>query len=315
MLEGDKFLIVDVGGTKALLFLVKYTEGKPEKIKRKKFLCADYSCLEKIIGEFLDQEKGVKYAVIGAAGSVQEGRCFLTNHSWMVEEKQLEKAFEFKKVCIVNDVELVGYGLSDLSKEDLLVLQKGEAQTSRIKSILSVGTGLGEGIVVGKTPLATEGGHCDFASTTEEEVKFFKWMQTRSGHVSYERVLSGEGIQNIYEFYTGKRNLTAGEIFKTLEGNKTADFFLKVLAKEAANLALKTLSLGGVFLTGGVLEKNFLLLQRESFIHAFLDKGRFDFLLKKIQIALIKGDSATLFGGLNVLLAAKETSSLKTKRC
>jgi glucokinase len=302
MLEGDKFLIADVGGTKALLFLVKYSGGCPLELRKKRFLCADYNSLEEIIVDFLGDEKGVSCAVIGAAGAAENGRCFLTNLSWCLDEKEIEKTLQIKKVLIVNDVELLGRGISSLSKDDLIILQKGGDVKSEVKSIISVGTGLGEGIIAGRKVLPTEGGHCDLAVWTEEEISFLKWMKERHGHVSYERVLSGEGIQNVYEYFTGKRDLLPQEIFREMEDNKTASFFLKVLGKETANLVLKSLSLGGVYLTGGVLEKNFLLLQREDFINAFLSKGRFSSLLKKVQVALIKGDKSVLFGGMEVLI-------------
>ena len=302
MVEGDKFLIADVGGTKALLFLVKYIEGRPLKLRKKRFLCADYHSLQEIILDFLGDEKEVRYAAIGAAGAVERGKCFLTNLSWTLDEKEVEKCFQMKKVCLVNDVELLGGGLCSLTKEDLIILQKGESTLSGVKSIISVGTGLGEGMVFEGRGVATEGGHCDLAVWSDEEISFLKWMRQRHSHVSYERVLSGEGIQNIYEYFTGKKDLLPEKIFKQIEGNKTASFFLRILAKETANLVLKSLSLGGVYLTGGVLEKNFLLLQREEFIQDFLDKGRFSSLLKKVQVALIKGDNGVLFGGLKVLL-------------
>ena len=301
MEEGDIFLIADVGGTKALLFLVRYEKTGPKKIRKELFLCKNYTSLDEIVAEFLQDEKEVCYAVIGVAGAVTGGRCSLTNLSWHVDEKKIEELFCMKKVVLVNDVELLGSGLEGVSKSDLLILQKGKEKKGAVKSLLSVGTGLGEGVVLPDRVLPTEGGHCDFAPTSEEGIEFLSWAQERFGHVSYERVLSGAGIVSVYEFFTKKRNLSPEEIFAEEGGNKAVSFFLNVLGNEAANLVLRSLSLGGIYLSGGVLEKNELLLQREDLLDAFYEKGRFKCLLRDVQVSLITGNSATLFGGWKML--------------
>ena len=169
-----------------------------------------------------------------------------------------------------------------------------------MKILLSVGTGLGEAIIVGDKVLPSEGGHEDFAANTEEEIGFLCFMKQSLSHVSYERVLSGEGIKNVYEYFSKKRDLTSGEIFA--KDKRVVDFFMQTLGREAGNLALKTLSFGGVYLTGGILKKNRDFLTNLKLLEGFRSKGRVSEILHKIPIYLIKDEKALLFGGLKVLL-------------
>lgn len=301
MQQGKRFIVADVGGTKVLLYLIEIQEINLKVVEKKKFYCKNFSSFEEILHSFGQTAEAL---VIGAAGVIKDERCTLTNLSWVLDSVKIKQEFSFQKVKIVNDVELAARGVPFLEEKDLLVLQKGRERKGSPKSILSVGTGLGEGIIIGEDAFATEGGHCDFAAKTVEEFSFLQKMQQKYGHVSFERVLSGGGIEDIYEFFTGKQK-KASEIFAGKDGLKTVAFFLKNLGREGSNLALKTLSLGGLYLTGGVLEKNFLALQRDEFLDGFLEKGRFTKMLQSIPVSLIRSDRA-LLEGAKVLLMEKE---------
>jgi glucokinase len=308
MEEGEKFIIADVGATKVLLFLARYETNEAVIIKQKEYSSLQYDSLENILSEFLEGEKGVYKAVIAIAGVIKDRKCLPTNLSWVVDANHIEKKFSFSKLILINDIELVGYSLSMLKKEDLLTLQKGGGAASKVKTVISVGTGLGEVIVDGDRVLPSEGGHADFASNTEEEIAFLQFMKRRHDHVSYERVLSGEGLVNVYEFFSERRDITAEEIVRGggIESEQTLAFFLQTLGKEAGNLALKALSYGGVYLYGGVCQKNPLLLQREEFLLGFCNKGRFSGLLNEMPVYLIKTEKAALYGGLNLLLKRRQ---------
>ena len=303
MREGDRFLVADVGATKTLLFLARYEKGGPKLEKKEEYLCKDFSSLEEIMNTFLEKEKDVNNAVIGAPGPVEKNRCSLTNLSWVIETKEVKKRCCIENVMLVNDLELLGYGISSLEDEDVVPLQKGEQKKDGVKIVLSVGTGLGEAIIVGEKVLATEGGHEDFAATSDEEIAFLQFMKTSLSHVSYERILSGEGVKNVYEFFSKKRDLDPEDIFveQTPSCKQAVEFFLQTLGKEAGNLALKTLPHGGVYLSGGVLKKNALVLQKPEFLEGFCFKGRFSDLLKTFPVYLIKNDAPLIHGGLKAL--------------
>ncbi len=311
MEEGEKFIIADVGATKVLLFLARYETNEAVIIKQKEYSSLKYDSIEGVLSVFLESEKNIFQAVIAIAGAVKDRKCLPTNLSWVVDADHIEKKFSFSRVVLINDIELIGHSLSMLKKDDLLILQKGVESASKVKTVISVGTGLGEVIVDGDKILPSEGGHTDFASNTEEEIGFLQFMKKRHDHVSYERVLSGEGLLNVYEFFSERRDITAEEIGRgeSAESEQTIAFFLQTLGKEAGNLALKTLSFGGVYLYGGVCQKNSLLMQREELLQGFCDKGRFHALLKEMPIYLIKTDRAALYGGLNVLLKKEQSFS------
>jgi len=308
MNEGEKFIIADVGATKVLLFLARYETNEAVIIRQKEYFSLEYDSLESVLSLFLEGEKDVFLAVIAIAGVIKDRKCLPTNLSWVVNADLIEKKFLFSTLILINDLELIGHSLSLLKKEDVLTLQKGGTTVSKVKVVISVGTGLGEVIVDGDRVLPSEGGHSDFAPNTEEEIAFLQFMRKRHDHVSYERVLSGEGLVNVYEFFTSRRDLTAEEISRGGAGKseQTLEFFLQTLGKEAGNLALKTLSFGGVYLCGGVCQKNPLLMQKEGLLQGFCNKGRFNHLLQEIPIYLIKTEKAALYGGVSVLLKTRQ---------
>ncbi|MCH9621122.1 MAG: Glucokinase [Chlamydiia bacterium] len=314
MNKGDRFLVADVGATKVHFFLA-ILEEKARVIKEEKYLCEKYNSLEDVILEFLGDEK-ISYLVAGVPGPVKKGKSNLTNLSWKIDSFLIKETCKISSVVILNDLELLGHGVDSLLEEDLIVLQKGQKDSSKPKAVLSVGTGLGEGIVFNGSVIATEGGHEDFAAFSEEEISFVKFMKQKLAHISYERILSGEGIENVYEFFSGKRDLTPKEIFAkdSLFCEQTREFFLQVLGKESGNFALKTLCYGGLYLSGGVLQKNALFLQQKSFIESFCNKGRLSNLLSNIPIYLIKEDTSLLYGGLSILenLTRKQKKIKKT---
>ncbi len=304
--EGDQFLVADVGATKTLLFLAKHHVHEPSLIKKGEYLAENFHCLEEIFIEFLKGQGHVKYAAIGACGPVTNDVCKLTNLPWMLDKKKISAMFAFERLFLINDLELEGWGIHSLNDHDLLVIQKGVKNNGNVRALLSVGTGLGEGIILEDRVLPTEGGHADFAPSTESEIGFLQWMQQRAAYVSFEKVLCGEGIENVYEFFSKKRDLKAEQIFLAEEthSKRAVSFFLQTLGKEAGNFALKTLCLGGLYLTGGVLKKNYLLIQRGEVAQNFKEKGQHKNILEQIPIYLIIGDKSVFFGGWNYLKAA-----------
>jgi glucokinase len=225
-------------------------------------------------------------------------------------------------VKLLNDLEAMGYGMLYLRPEELLPLNP-HARPRRDGNIavIAAGTGLGEGMLYwdGQRyhPLASEGGHADFAPRTDQEIELLRWLRARHGHVSYERVLSGPGLYNVFSFLRerGAARETpalAGRLKEVEDPNiaitelgvagadplcvATLDLFGTLYGAEAGNLALKCLALGGVFVGGGIATHLVSVLQNGCFLRGFLDKGRFDSLLQDLAVHAALNPNAGLLG-------------------
>ncbi|MDX8430919.1 MAG: glucokinase [Candidatus Algichlamydia australiensis] len=301
----------DIGGTKTHLAVF---EGD-ERIYEKRFPSRDYASLGLIVQEFLSEKKfQPTVASFGIAGPVCAGRCVATNLAWVVDSKEIAQALKVEKVGLLNDLEANAYGIAALKPEEFLVLNEGEQQRGN-QALISAGTGLGEaGLYFDGSdhlPFACEGGHADFAPRNEKEIALFQFLQKRFGHVSYERVLSGPGMKNIYDFLveTGREKRdpeVEGETPKrfisdrAMNGESRAcehalDLFISLYGAEAGNTALKFMSLGGIFVGGGIAPK-IASKMRDHFMKAFVDKGRFAEILLSIPVKILLNEETALLG-------------------
>lgn len=318
------YLAIDVGGTKTEIGYAEEFESI-SFISQKRYESKKFQSLELIIKDFLDLYKVTVDAIgIGIAGPVVEGVCHTTNLPWIVDQHKIANEFTLKKCVMVNDLVANFYGIEAVKKEDQIVLQKGIQALKGNKALISVGTGLGEAGMYydGKKyhPFPTEGGHCDFAPTDQEEIELLKFIQKKFVHVSYERILSGKGFYTLYQFYTEVMNLPKEDQVEQTEESKkpgvitelalqqksktcqkVLERFVKVLANEAANLSLKMYALGGVYIGGGVAPKIIPALKTTLFPLAFKDKGRFHDWLNFITITLINDEKTALKGAALVL--------------
>jgi glucokinase len=220
----------------------------------------------------------------------------------------------------LNDLEASAYGLRQLRKEELLLLQTGERKAQGNQALVSAGTGLGEAGLFwdGKShhPFACEGGHCDFSVRNEEEIALFQYLKRKFEHVSAERVVSGPGLLNLFQFLieTGRCELSM-EVKREMEKKDPAkvisdwgsqgkdkacaaalDWFVSAYGAEAGNVALKFLSLGGLYIGGGIAPHILDRLKNGPFLSSFLDKGRFKELLQTIPIWVVLNDDTALQG-------------------
>lgn len=306
----------DIGGTHTRLAL--FEKGK--KIVERKYSSRKAASLELIVQEFLQSEKkSVSRACFGIAGPVRNGKCKATNLPWVLDESHLYQALHFP-VRLLNDLAASAYGLRMLKKEELYPLQSGDQESQGNQALISAGTGLGEAGLFwdGKMhhPFACEGGHADFAPRNEEEFAFFQYLQTKFEHVSYERVVSGPGLYAIFQFLveTGRYELSS-EVKMEMEkrdpatvvsewGSKDKDpackealeRFLSSYGAEAGNVALKFMSLGGIYVDGGIVPHIIEPLKNGLFLSSFLDKGRFRGLLETIPIWAVLNDDTALIG-------------------
>jgi glucokinase len=305
----------DIGGTKTDLALY---EGGVET-ERARFRSHEYSGLEAVVAEFLHGRR-VDAAGFAVAGPVKDGRCKTTNLPWEIACTTLAAALE-AKVALLNDLAACVLGIGELAPADLVRLAERRRDPMGPIAALGAGTGLGEAIGVptsaGLVPLASEGGHADFAARTDTEIELLRFLQTRHGsHVSLERALSGPGLVSIYQFVVAHglaqaspsieaamRAGDAAEIIGTRGGPggdaacaRALSIFVALYGAEAGNLALRVLPTGGLFLLGGMAPKLIERLQAGDFMQAMLEKGRMSTLLSEIAVAVVVSPHVALFG-------------------
>jgi len=314
-------IAADVGGTYTRVALFEL-EGALKKQEETTFRSRDYPNLLAIIQEYLSSKKvKIKSACFAVAGPIHEGRCKLTNiPDWVVDIHEFQEALKVSNVILLNDLEANAWGLGVLAPEDFVLLQKGNPRQLGNAALISPGTGLGEAGLYwdGKKfrPFACEGGHSDFAARNALEFELFTWLQKKYGHVSYERVVSGPGLGNIYHFLIEsgheKENPTIhkemeekdppqvvsiwGKDQKDQACTHALEWFLSLYGAEVGNAALKFLALGGIYLGGGIVPHIVDQMKQGPFISSFLDKGRFKPLLETIPVRLILNDETALLG-------------------
>jgi glucokinase len=311
----------DIGGTNTRLALVEATNDELKIVAEKTFPSRERTSLEAALAEFLSLHScDLTSASFGIAGPVREGRCEATNLPWVVDSKAVAKRLHLKRVGLINDLEANAYGLAVLRSKDFVVLNKGARNARGNMAIISAGTGLGEAGMYwdGKMhrPFPSEGGHTDFAPRNHLEIELLDYSLKRYRRVSYERLVSGPGLVNVYQFLrdTGKageppwlaekiRHGEAAPIISehALDGKsllciQALEIFVSLYGAEAGNLALKVMAIGGVFLGGGIAPKIVEKLREAEFMNAFTAKGRMRPLLQDIPVKVIMNPKTALLG-------------------
>jgi glucokinase len=327
-------LAADVGGTKTLLAVFgPGADGSYRVVRRQRYDSAAYDSLAAMVREFMAAgNEPVRRVGVGVAGPVAGGKCTLTNLHWELDERRLAAELGLERVRLVNDFVAVALGIPSLEADDLAVLQPGPVEPTGPVAILGAGTGLGEAILVSTEGepkvLPTEGGHTGLAPSNPREIRLLEFLHARFGHVSWERVLSGPGIKNLYDFLladgepenaaTRVRLQTedAGAVIGGLAVAGTdptcvaaLDLFAQLYGAEAGDLALKTLATGGVYVAGGIAPRVLPILKNGKFLAAFNDKGRMSRLTARFRVAVVLQSQVGLIGacraGLGELGTAK----------
>lgn len=311
LMTNDKLILAaDVGGTKTLLALYGASAAP---LRECRYENSDYSSVEALIEDFLEEGEEVHVAVFGVAAPILDAKAELTNLGWKVEASILKERFNIGEVTLLNDIVAASYALNVLGDEDLTVLQAGWKNECGNRALISPGTGLGEALVFVDGdglhhPLPSEGGHVDFAPSCKEEIELYEFLALRYGHVSYERLISGSGLMDIYEFLVGSNweaiepvapTYITGEALKDSgdpKCKKAVKIFVDVLAREAGNLALKGLATGGVYIGGGIVPKMIKFINTPEFLTAFSDKGRFKGILSKVPLSVITNPLVVVIG-------------------
>jgi glucokinase len=293
----------DIGGTKTLL---RCLDASGAIAVEKRFDSAHYSSFDDLLREFLPLCSGsIASACFAVAGPVLGGRAEVTNLKWLMESSKLQSTFRIPHIALINDFYAIALGVPLLGESDLLSLQKGARDRTAPIGILGAGTGLGEAIVAFHhnewIVIPSEGGHADFAPQDEEQMRLLATLQKKyGGHVSWERLVSGMGLENIYSFLAGRSEDPAriAEMAGRGDGDaqRTFRIFVDIYGAEAGNLALKVLARGGIFIAGGIAAKNQSYFTDGRFIEAFLRKGRFKELLRSVPVDLILNEHVGLIG-------------------
>ena len=317
----------DVGGTKVHLALYNFVDGKLVLLREEKFPAADYACLDDVVKTFLSQGKepkdGIAASCFGCPGPVRDGRLKLTNLPWTLDSRDLQRSIGIEHIFLINDLEANGFGIPELSADKLHTLHEGDSGAVGHLGLVSAGTGLGECLLIwdGKlrrhTPIPSEGGHTDFSPRDDREIALLQYLRrTLNGRVSFERVVSGIGIKNVYAFLrddvkmeepawlrdrlqTEDPNSVIGTLAESGESEictETMRIFSAAFGAEAGNTALKVLAHGGIYLGGGIAPKIIKTMSAGPFTEAFLDKGRMRPILESIPVRIILDDTCALLG-------------------
>ena len=324
----------DIGGTNSRLAFFDVIDGRFRLVSTSVFPSKEYSSLDEIVLKFLSTS-GLRpsIACFGIAGPVRNGKVEASNLPWIIESKRLtdELGLGVSSTVLINDLEANAWGIATLDSGDVVSLNQVKGTPVGNQAVIAAGTGLGEAGMFWDGAqhhiFASEGGHCDFAPRNDIETDLLRFLRARFGHVSYERIVSGPGLVNVFHFLRDSGRGTepswlteemahsdpAAAISRSaMEGNcplceQALDLFISIYAAEAGNLALKTMSLGGIYLGGGIAPKLLARLAGPLFMQSFVAKGRMQHLLEAIPVRVIMNDNTALQGAARCGLVKSST--------
>lgn len=319
-MQRSLILAGDIGGTKAQLAL--FPDGAPPRspVLEERVPTNGSPSLDALLRGFLDRTGArPSRVVLGIAGPVADNRCITTNLPWQIDGESLSRELG-APVTLLNDLEATGWGLATLGEADLRTLQPGLRAPGN-RALIAAGTGLGEAILhwdgVSWRPMASEGGHTDFGPRDAVEDELLHWLRGKYGRVSYERVLSGPGLADLYRFFRETRRgdepadvamrfdrasepaavVTECALDGSCERARLAlETFAAIYGAEAGNLALKALALGGLYVGGGIAPRIVDVLTRGGFVRAFFDKGRLAPVLTRIPVSVVLDPRTAVWG-------------------
>lgn len=315
----DKIALAgDIGATKTNLELIKWGKNNSVVLYEAKCSSHDYKNIIQLTDEFLKGLPLPDVICFGVAGPVLTGHAKLPNIDWEIDSKEISNHFGIKNIHLINDLEATAYGLAVLTEKDIAVIHKGNEPASGNAAVIAPGTGLGEAGLYWEGniyhPFATEGGHCDFAPRNDFDFELYNFLNKRFGHVSWERLVCGPGIVNIYQFLRDAKkrhepvwlqekfiNADAASVISqhTEESEickETMRLFIRYLAYESANLVLKLKATGGLFIGGGIAPHVIPLFQNNIFYSSFCQSGRLNYLLERTPVKIIQNTKSALLG-------------------
>lgn len=314
--KDSRILAADIGGTNVRLVLATPAGAR---LVAAHYTSGDYDGLEPIIEAFLSEHgrPEIAAACMAIAGPVEDGdagqRARVTNLPWIIETSSISIRLDGARVRLINDFQAVGLGVEALCPEEFVTLQAGRPGSRGPRALIGAGTGLGQGVLVWShdhyEPIPTEGGHADFAPADDAQWVLACELRARHGHVSWERLLSGGGLEAIYDFLARRAgklttHRTAAEISEAALANNdplavgALDLFAHLYGAQAGNLALTIGATGGVYVAGGIAPRILDKLRDGTFLRAFLAKGRMRALLERIPVHIVISDDVGLRGAV-----------------
>ena len=322
----------DIGGTNARLAAFETEGNRLQCVVEKVYPSREHAGLAEIVAHFVRTE-GIpaQSACFGVAGPVRGGRSKISNLPWTIDSRELATQLKLRTVGLINDLEAFAYGIDALESKDFVTISGGSSDAEGNMAVVSAGSGLGEAGLYWDGfrhhPFACEGGHTEFAPKNDVEIELLQYLMEKYGnkHVSYERILSGPGVKNIYEFLRDttkeaepswlKEQLAAAPDIPALISelalsekapicDRTLSIFVSVFGSEAGNCALKFMGTGGIFVAG-IAGKIVAKMKEPAFMESFLDKGRMKSLLEGIPVKIVLNDDSGLIGAARFTLVQK----------
>lgn len=322
-------LVGDIGGTKTVLAIAEASTSAVRLTLEQRYASRNFASLEEVVAQFFaDTGARCESASFAVAGPVHDDRSDITNLPWDLDARDLKRVLGLAAVRLLNDLEAVAWGIGALNSGDFEVLHPGDPNAIGNACVIAAGTGLGEAGMhwdgTRHRPFATEGGHTDFSPRDDRELALLRHLEKRFGHVSWERLVSGMGIANIYRFLLEWHDVVTSNPLQAAmdtgdeaaaiaaaaaDGSCTVcaeamQLFMDLYGRETGNMALKHMAVGGVYLGGGIAPKNLDLLRRGPFLDAFFDKGRMSALLRRIPVKVILRQQTPLLGAARFLAAS-----------
>ena len=318
----------DIGGTKTVLAV--YTVGGARRlrvVRQATTPSRQHRGLEEIVQEFLRQgRERIDAAAFGVAGPVIDGKVKTTNLPWVVRTASLAKVIGGKRVRtpvrLMNDLQAMAYGGLFLPAKGMHPLNRGKRHTGNC-AVIAAGTGLGQAFLFwdGRRyhPAPTEGGHADFAPRNDKEVALLVFLQKKFPRVSYERVLSGPGLVNLFTFFDQELGRPVSpqvrERLKTEDPGavigeagvagtcpasvEAVETFVSIYGAQAGNLALSVMAVGGVFDGGAIALKLLPKMDGGLFMRSFLDKGRYREFMSEVPVKILRNPETPLIGAVH----------------
>jgi glucokinase len=328
----------DIGATRTRLAAFETEGNRLQCVVEKIYMSHDHGGLSEILPQFIRGEGiPVHSACFGVAGPVRSGRSKISNLPWIIDSRELAKQLKLGSVGLLNDLEAYAYGIDALESKDFITLSEGSEDAEGNSAVISARTGLG---VAGlywdgfrHHPFACEGGHADFAPRNALQMELLAYLQQRYGRISCERILSGPGIRNVYEFLRDTHKVDEPAWLRdqinaaqdvpalisqlALEGkaaicDQALTIFVSVFGAETGNCALRYMTTGGIFIGGSIAAKIVAKMRDPVFLQSFLDKGRMEVLLKDMPLKIILNDGCGLIGAARYTLVQKAFGASRT---
>ncbi len=306
-------IAADVGGTKA--WLVYANANTPDEVLYEaRYNSGDFDSFEPLLQTFMEESgcdnSQLRVLSLALPGVVSGSEAKLTNLPWTISKNVLQDKFGVEQIHFMNDFQASALGIAHLKPEDMVCLNPGMHKNDATQVAVGAGTGLGVSWLLSDRSNArawsTEGGHVDFAPVDEQQIELLKFLIKRHGHVSYERLLSGDGLVALYEFCSGKESadIDAAGVHARAEANnddacRAMSLFVRIYGAFVGNMALLFKPEGGIYITGGIAAKIISWMKSDDFISAYLNKGRMRALAQQTPVNLVINERVGVIGAIS----------------